>query len=56
MHCIPGLRLRVDKDTQVTGMDACEIAEPAYNYVSLKPSPSDPVTDDIELVRREENN
>ena len=56
MHYIPVLHLRVDEETQDAGIDARQIAEPAYNYVSLKPSPSDPVTDDIELDRRGENN
>ena len=55
MHYIPVLHLRVDEETQDAGMDKCEIAEPPYNYVSLKPSPSDPATDDIELDRRGEN-
>lgn len=59
MDRIPGLQLRVHNDTEIVGIDGCEIAEPPYNYVSLgselKPSPSDPVTDNVEPDRRGEN-
>ncbi|KIJ95401.1 hypothetical protein K443DRAFT_11410 [Laccaria amethystina LaAM-08-1] len=59
MHFIPGLRVRVHEDIEVLGIDVCEIAEPPYNYVclktELKPSSSDPVADNMEPDRREEN-
>jgi Amt family ammonium transporter len=59
MHYIPGLRIRVHEDIEVLGIDVCEISEPPYNYVclktELKPSSSDPVADNMEPDRREEN-
>lgn len=60
MHYIPGLRIRVDKDTEIVGIDLCEITEPPYNYVSLdtelRPSFAHPVADNTEPDRREGNN
>ncbi|KAG9225593.1 hypothetical protein CCMSSC00406_0003096 [Pleurotus cornucopiae] len=33
MHFIPGLRLRVDEDTEIVGIDDTEMGEYAYDYV-----------------------
>lgn len=42
MHYIPGLRLRVPEQTEIIGIDECEMGEYAYDYVGveseLKPS------------------
>jgi len=34
MDCIPGLRIRVERDAEVFGVDQSEMGEVAYDYVS----------------------
>jgi len=45
MHFIPGLRIRVPEETEIIGIDECEMGEFAYDYVALetelKPSSRD---------------
>ena len=36
MHFIPGLRLRVPEETEIIGIDHCEMGESAYDYVELE--------------------
>jgi len=36
MHFIPGLRLRVDEDSEILGIDDAEMGEFAYDYVGLE--------------------
>jgi len=52
MHFIPGLRIRVDEETEIVGIDECEMGEFAYDYVGLetelKPSFSRPPADSRE--------
>ena len=36
MHFIPGLRLRVPEETELIGIDECEMGEFAYDYVGLE--------------------
>ena len=35
MHYIPGLRLRVDEETEMVGIDQADMGEVAYDYVGL---------------------
>ena len=35
MHYIPGLRLRVDEETEIVGIDQADMGEFAYDYVEL---------------------
>lgn len=35
MHFIPGLRLRVPEQTEIIGIDECEMGEFAYDYVGV---------------------
>jgi len=37
MHLIPGLRLHATEQTELTGIDECEMGEFAYDYVGLEP-------------------
>lgn len=37
MHFIPGLRLRVDEDTETIGIDDTQMGEFSYDYVDLDP-------------------
>jgi len=37
MHFIPGLRLRVPEETEIVGIDECEMGEFAYDYVAVEP-------------------
>jgi len=37
MHMIPGLRLRVPEQTEIIGIDECELGELAYDYVEVQP-------------------
>ncbi|KIK03145.1 hypothetical protein K443DRAFT_676993 [Laccaria amethystina LaAM-08-1] len=52
MHYIPGLRMRVSEETEIVGIDECEMGEFAYDYVGLetelKPSFSRPVAESRE--------
>jgi len=36
MHYIPGLRLRVSEETEIIGIDECDMGEFAYDYVGLQ--------------------
>jgi len=36
MHYIPGLRLRVDEETEILGIDDAEMGEFAYDYVGME--------------------
>lgn len=36
MHFVPGLRLRVPEETEIIGIDECEMGEFAYDYVGLE--------------------
>lgn len=36
MHFIPGLELRVPEETEIIGIDECEMGEFAYDYVGLE--------------------
>jgi ammonium transporter, Amt family len=36
MHFIPGLRIRVDDDAEIIGIDDAEMGEYAYDYVGLE--------------------
>jgi Amt family ammonium transporter len=36
MHFTPGLRLRVDEDSEILGIDDAEMGEYAYDYVGLE--------------------
>jgi len=36
MHIIPGLRLRLPEQTEVIGIDECEMGEYAYDYVGVE--------------------
>lgn len=36
MHFIPGLRLRVDEETEIVGIDQSDMGEFAYDYVGLE--------------------
>ncbi|KAL0947809.1 hypothetical protein HGRIS_013882 [Hohenbuehelia grisea] len=37
MHFVPGLRLRVDEDTEMIGIDDTQMGEFSYDYVDLDP-------------------
>ena len=36
MHYVPGLRLRVPEETEIIGIDECEMGEFAYDYVGFE--------------------
>jgi len=36
MHFIPGLRLHVPEETEITGIDESDMGEFAYDYVGLE--------------------
>jgi Amt family ammonium transporter len=36
MHFVPGLRMRVDEETEIFGVDDTEMGETAYDYVNVE--------------------